>query len=133
MAAITLKIDLPDEVRNALLWLPAELKDKINDAAGRLGMDSLGLYIKLAAFLSMPGSLALLAPVEQDILEDLRLALDGGRQGKSGKTLDLTPHQPGSLNRVARFRQWAEGHAHDTPLLTDEEISRESLYGSNLA
>jgi len=31
--------------------------------------------------------------------------------------------------RAARFLQWAAHHDPDTPLLTDEEISREALYG----
>ncbi len=36
----------------------------------------------------------------------------------------LSPQQ-----RAARFLQWAARHDPDTPLLTDEEISREALYG----
>jgi hypothetical protein len=30
--------------------------------------------------------------------------------------------------RVRAFREWAESHGKDTPLLTDEAISRESIY-----
>ena len=31
--------------------------------------------------------------------------------------------------RARAFRQWAESHSKDTPLLSDEAISRESIYG----
>ena len=31
--------------------------------------------------------------------------------------------------RAARFLRWAGSHPQDTPLLTEEEISREALYG----
>ena len=31
--------------------------------------------------------------------------------------------------RAERFLQWAGSHRRDTPLLTDEEISREAIYG----
>lgn len=30
--------------------------------------------------------------------------------------------------RIWRFRQWAESNGHDTPHLSDEEISREAMY-----
>ena len=130
MATITLKIDLPDEARDALRWLPVKLRQKLEQAAEGFGMNGLALYIKLMALLSMPRIPILLDPVEQDIMEELRLALEVGRQGK---TLDLTLEQPGMTDRVARFRQWAESHARDTPLLTDEEISREVLYGDSRA
>lgn len=35
----------------------------------------------------------------------------------------LTPEE-----RAARFRAWADSHGTDTPLLTDEAISREAIY-----
>lgn len=31
--------------------------------------------------------------------------------------------------RIRRFEQWAENNARDTPLLSDEAISRETIYG----
>lgn len=36
----------------------------------------------------------------------------------------LSPQQ-----RAELFLQWAGSHRRDTPLLTDQEISREALYG----
>jgi len=30
---------------------------------------------------------------------------------------------------MCRFRAWAHNHPTDTPLLSDEAISRESIYG----
>lgn len=30
--------------------------------------------------------------------------------------------------RAAQFQAWADGHGHDTPLLTDDAISREAIY-----
>ena len=32
--------------------------------------------------------------------------------------------------RIIRFEQWARTNGHDTPLLSDEAISRSTLYGS---
>jgi hypothetical protein len=34
-----------------------------------------------------------------------------------------------SQERVALLRQWASGHGTNTPVLSDEAISRESIYG----
>jgi hypothetical protein len=31
--------------------------------------------------------------------------------------------------RAKAFQEWAESHRHDTPILSDEAISRESIYG----
>ncbi len=31
--------------------------------------------------------------------------------------------------RAAAYRAWAESHSRNTPLLSDEAISRESIYG----
>lgn len=46
---------------------------------------------------------------------------------------DSTPepvfNQLSPEERAERFLQWAESHRRDTPLLTDEEISREAIYG----
>lgn len=30
---------------------------------------------------------------------------------------------------ITAFREWAESHSHDSPMLSDEAISRESIYG----
>ena len=32
------------------------------------------------------------------------------------------------MERASAFRTWAESHRRDTPLLSDEAISRESIY-----
>jgi hypothetical protein len=34
-----------------------------------------------------------------------------------------------ALERAEAFRAWAESHRRDAPLLTDEAISRENIYG----
>ena len=34
-----------------------------------------------------------------------------------------------SQERVRLLREWASGHSTNTPLLSDEAISRESIYG----
>ena len=31
--------------------------------------------------------------------------------------------------RLQAIKEWAESHSHDTPILSDEAISRESIYG----
>jgi hypothetical protein len=31
--------------------------------------------------------------------------------------------------RAQAFQEWAESHRHDTPILSDDAISRESIYG----
>ena len=39
----------------------------------------------------------------------------------------MTPGTP--KERAAAFIAWAESHSRNTPLLSDEAISRESIYG----
>lgn len=34
-----------------------------------------------------------------------------------------------SAERAKVFEEWADSHQHDTPLLSDEAISRENIYG----
>ena len=34
-----------------------------------------------------------------------------------------------SQERVRMLREWASGHSTDTPLLSDDAMSRESIYG----
>ena len=34
-----------------------------------------------------------------------------------------------SQERVALLRQWASGHGNNTPVLSDEGLNRESIYG----
>ena len=31
--------------------------------------------------------------------------------------------------KAQAFREWAESHSHDRPILSDEAISRETIYG----
>lgn len=33
--------------------------------------------------------------------------------------------------RARAYREWAESHSHDTPILSDAAISRESIYGDD--
>lgn len=40
-----------------------------------------------------------------------------------GRDVATTPQE-----RATAFRAWADSHPHNTPLLSDEAISRESIY-----
>ena len=40
-----------------------------------------------------------------------------------------TPTLTTPQERAKAFRAWAESHSRKTPLLSDEDISRESIYG----
>ncbi len=33
------------------------------------------------------------------------------------------------IERAKAYREWAESHPHDSPMLSDEAISREAIYG----
>jgi hypothetical protein len=46
------------------------------------------------------------------------------RVQKSPSHKIASPHE-----RAKAFREWAKSHPHNTPLLSDEAISRESIYG----
>ena len=48
---------------------------------------------------------------------------------EEASTVEPTFARPFPQERVERFLKWAESHDHDTPLLTDKEISREAIYG----
>jgi hypothetical protein len=39
-------------------------------------------------------------------------------------------HGLSSQERVRLLREWASGHSTNTPLLSDDAISRESIYGA---
>ena len=52
----------------------------------------------------------------------VRLVLHHGRKIATEQT--STPQE-----RAKAFRAWAESHSHNTPLLSDDAISRESFYG----
>jgi hypothetical protein len=45
-----------------------------------------------------------------------------GTKSESGNGLS-------SQERVRMLREWASGHSSNTPLLSDDAISRESIYG----
>ena len=32
--------------------------------------------------------------------------------------------------KAQAFREWAESHSHDTPILSNEAISRKTIYGN---
>ncbi len=42
---------------------------------------------------------------------------------------ELTRARLSPQQRAEHFLKWAASHRRDTPLLTDQEISREALYG----
>ena len=50
--------------------------------------------------------------------------LVSGQKTAPASGLTLSPQE-----KAALWRKWAASHNHDTPLLPDEAISRESIYG----
>ncbi|MEM6612500.1 MAG: hypothetical protein AAF652_09640 [Cyanobacteria bacterium P01_C01_bin.72] len=42
---------------------------------------------------------------------------------------NLSSKQLSPAEKAQAFEEWAESHRHDTPPLSDEAISRESIYG----
>ena len=48
-----------------------------------------------------------------------------GQKGTEAKTTNGLSSQ----ERVRMLREWASGHSANTPLLSDDAISRESIYG----
>lgn len=52
---------------------------------------------------------------------DLRVADEKGTEPEGGKGL-------GSQERVRMLREWASGHSANTPLLSDDAVSREYTY-----
>ena len=59
------------------------------------------------------------------------LSLDEYVQRLVDQTAEETTPPPPRLSpeeRIARLVAWAESHGTDTPLLTDEAISREAIY-----
>jgi hypothetical protein len=54
--------------------------------------------------------------------------IDVGQSTKEPPLFErLTPAE-----RAKIFEQWADSHRHQTPLLSDEAISRESIYGERI-
>jgi hypothetical protein len=51
-------------------------------------------------------------------VEAIRLRLEDGRGAE----------QLSADEWIRRFREWANSHSRDTPLLSDEAISRDSIY-----
>jgi hypothetical protein len=72
-----------------------------------------------------------------------RLAEEAARHGQAPaefvravveEKLAVAPHTSGAKlanpqERARAFREWAESHSRDTPLLSEEAIRRESIYG----
>ena len=68
-----------------------------------------------------------LTPEEQALLEEKvnTTKYEASVEAKSGHfQLTSTPEE-----WIKAFREWAESHRHNTPHLSDEAISRESIYG----
>jgi hypothetical protein len=55
-------------------------------------------------------------------------ALDIGLEALRG-TLAVRQQKETPEEWIARFHAWVDSHPTDTPLLSDEAISRESIYG----
>jgi hypothetical protein len=76
-----------------------------------------------------------LKPEQERILQE---ALRHGRFQSVEQALDEALHSiapSGGVRstlspdeRAAAFRSWAESHSHNTPVLSDEAISRETIY-----
>ena len=63
------------------------------------------------------------------------MSIEGWLQHVVERELEQHPPPPASLQDevspeewVRQFRAWAQSHDRDTPLLSDEAISRESIY-----
>ena len=50
------------------------------------------------------------------------------KRNQTSKVQDMQPLLT-SRQRAEGFRAWADGHTISTPALSDEDISRESIYG----
>jgi hypothetical protein len=63
-----------------------------------------------------------LTPEEKELLDEkIKLTLDNQKRPFYETA---TPQE-----RAKAYREWAESHSHDSPILSDEAISRESIYG----
>ena len=68
---------------------------------------------------------------ELDLEQKKSRLFDGTVQGRNNDTFSSTKQPDLSPIQKARaFREWAESHRRDLPLLSDEAISRESIYGN---
>ncbi len=59
--------------------------------------------------------------------------LENGLGGETGPGDETHPSQPfyataTPAERARAFREWAESHSRETPVLSDDAISRESIY-----
>lgn len=63
-----------------------------------------------------------LTPEEKELLDEkIKLTLDSQNRPFYETA---TPQE-----RAKAYREWAESHRHDSPILSDEAISRENIYG----
>ena len=65
--------------------------------------------------------------------ETTLLAAEASRQGLSLEEyvhhrLLINAETASPAERAARFRRWAQSHDRETPLLTDEAVSRAAMY-----
>ena len=63
-----------------------------------------------------------LTPEEKKLLDE-KIKLTSDSQSRQFYET-ATPQE-----RAKAYREWAESHRHDSPILSDEAISRESIYG----
>ena len=78
-----------------------------------------------------------LKPEQERILEEalrqgryrtIEEALEDAISTIADRSAAKRPLSPGE--RAAAFRKWAESHPHSTPVLSDEAVSRKSIYSS---
>ena len=70
-----------------------------------------------------------LAQIIQTLTPEEQILLEGKMQETS--TTQNRPFYETATpqERAKAFREWAESHPHNSPILSDEAISRESIYG----
>jgi hypothetical protein len=68
--------------------------------------------------------------IQAGLIETADGVLDVGVEALRARLAAQTTSKPMSTDEwMRKFRAWAHSHPTDTPLLSDEAISRESIYG----
>ncbi|MEB3277614.1 MAG: hypothetical protein VKK42_01665 [Lyngbya sp.] len=65
-----------------------------------------------------------LTPEERALLEE-KLQTNPNKPSQAGENRPFTTPE----ERAKAFREWAESHPRNSPRLSDEAVSRESIYG----
>lgn len=78
--------------------------------------------VQTARLIELPEEAAQLGLTHGDEIE-ISVSADLSETVSKGGNFATTPQE-----RAAAFRAWADSHPHNTPLLSDEAISREIIY-----